>query len=60
MVRLIKYASLVFGIPLKAFLAPTGTQEEAMSCVRVRASVTLFKRTLKVSSSSILKSPGGF
>ena len=33
------------------FLAPTGAQGEAMSCVRpcVCASVTLFKRTLKMS-----------
>ena len=43
-----------------AFLAPTGAQEEAMLSVRacVRASVRPFPQIM--SSSSILKSPGGF
>ncbi len=40
------------------FLAPTGAQGEGMSYVR--ASVILFKITVKMSSRSILESPGGF
>merc|ERR1711911_336191 len=43
------------------FLAPTGALEEGILSVRpsVRACVILFKITVKMSSSSILKSPGG-
>ena len=42
------------------FLAPKGAQGVVMLCVHasIRAS-TLFKRTLKMSSSIILKKPGG-
>ena len=44
------------------FLAPTGALEEGILCVRVsvRVCVILFKITVKMSSSSILKSPEGF
>ena len=44
------------------YLAPTGALEEGILCVRpsVRPCVILFKITVKMSSSSILKSPGGF
>ena len=38
------------------FLAPTGAQGEAMSCVR--ASVTLCKRTLKMSSKELKQASG--
>ena len=47
--------SIVFGN--QYFLAPTGALEEGI--LSVRPSVTFLKRTLKMSFSSILKSPGG-
>ena len=44
---------------VRYFLAPTGAQGVKMS-VCVSVCVTFFKITLKMSSRSILKSPGGF
>ena len=57
------WAGWVWGIILKLFGSDRSPRRGNVVCASVRPSVracvTLFKRTLKMSSSSILKCPGG-
>ena len=59
--KILRLVVLYLVVTVCYFLAPTGAQGEAMLCMCVSVrDFPQIKRTLKMSSSSILKSPGGF